>query len=68
MNEIKIERTVQGWTVFVDGVAQQTFDDPERANQEVAWLKEEHDFKQSVGWGSFFFSDDCNPHEHERAV
>ena len=48
MNEIKIERTVQGWTVFVDGVAQQTFDDPERANQEVAWLKEEHDFKQSV--------------------
>jgi len=38
MSTIKVERTVQGWTVFVDEVAQSTFDDPEAAEQEAAWL------------------------------
>ena len=38
---IEIKRTVQGWTVFVDGVAHATFDDPERAEQEAAWLIQE---------------------------
>lgn len=36
--KVSVERTVQGWTVMVDGVEHSTFDDPDRAEIEAGWL------------------------------